>query len=288
MSRVFGVLGFPLAQSLSPFLHSRALAAAGLDDTYTAWEIPPKNLAAFMRAFRETPFHGASVTIPHKEAVIPFVDEMTEEAGTIGAVNTLYWEHGKLFGHNTDMEGFVAPLRGGAPFSRALVLGAGGAARAILAGLAALGIGEVFLAARDRARAERLAAEFASRFGAITVKDWECRATPLAATQEPALVINATPLGMRGKAEGVSPLPEGAFAAARNPARNLAYDIVYNPLETAFLAQARAAGWRTEDGLAMFAGQAAAQFRLWTGLAMDVAATRALLARHLATVFGGS
>ncbi|MCC8195131.1 MAG: shikimate dehydrogenase [Deltaproteobacteria bacterium] len=277
--RTFGVLGHPVSHSMSPLLHSRALAQNGVRGAYTAWDTPPDALAAFMEAFRETPYAGASVTIPHKEAVIPFLDGMTDTAKTIGAVNTLFWENGKLLGHNTDMEGFLTPLSGLDAPDDALVLGAGGAARAVLAGLSSLGVPHVTITARGLAKAEKLAADYAASFTSISVLPWEKRLSV-----EPGAafwVINTTPVGMRGKAEGESPLPERWFAA-RAPERRLAYDLVYNPLETAFLALARAAGWQSRDGLDMFVAQAAAQFRLWTGLEMDAPRARALLTRHLA------
>lgn len=278
MPDVLGVLGYPLAQSLSPYLHSRAFGKVGIEAAYTAWEVAPENLASFMRQFREEPFVGASVTIPHKVAVIPFLDAATEEAKIIGAVNTLYWSHGKVIGHNTDMEGFIAPLRTRLPLPHAVVFGAGGATRAVLAGLSRVGVDTVTLMARKIEKAERLASEFAPGFASLTVADWEGRDTIIARTKEPLLVVNTTPLGMRGKAEGESPLTGTAFTAASRPGECIAYDIVYNPLKTAFLADAEAAGWRTVDGLAMFVRQAAAQFGLWTGKEMEIAWAHELLA----------
>lgn len=287
---IFGVLGYPLAQSLSPYLHSRAFVKEGIAATYTAWEVAPENLASFMKQFRaasgtELPYMGASVTIPHKEAVIPFLDAVTEDAKTIGAVNTLYRNGEKILGHNTDMEGFIAPLRGRAPFPHTVIFGAGGAARAVIAGLAHIGVGTVALSARSREKAERLAAEFASRFDSFAVTNWEEREKCIPASGA-VLAVNTTPIGMRGKAEGQSPVPEAFFAQTARPAECLAYDIVYNPLKTAFLTNASASGWQTADGLAMFIGQAAAQFRLWTGKEMDTTWARELLAAKFAAESG--
>lgn len=274
----YGVLGFPLAQSLSPALHAWAFARLGRDASYAVWETPPDALPAFMRRFRETPLAGASVTIPHKLAVMPFLDAVTETARRIGAVNTLYWNGNVLTGHNTDMEGFLAPLAGLPIPEAALVLGAGGAARAALAALARLGIPLLRLAARDRAKADALAEEFTPAFAHTETVALADRGHLLPAAQR-LWVINTTPLGMHGKAEGLSPLDERDFAAAPDPTFCLAYDLVYNPLRTPFLTLAEQAGWRCRDGLGMFLGQADGQCRLWTGLPMpDPADARALVA----------
>lgn len=278
--RLFGVLGFPLGQSLSPFLHAWAFAQHDIAASYTTWETRPENLSSFMRTFRETPFGGASVTIPHKETIVSLLDGVTETAKTVGAVNTLYWDKGRLLGHNTDMDGFLAPLGGGALPAMCLVLGAGGAARAVLAGLASLRAPRVIIAARGQAKAEHLAASFAPAFADITVMPWDRRAGVLEDAAS-AWVINTTPMGMRGKAEGESALPDSAFGLVRAPEHCLAYDLVYNPLETPFLAMAGAAGWTCRDGLAMFTAQAAAQFILWTGKTMDTQRAGTLLQERL-------
>ena len=279
--RIFGVLGNPVAQSMSPVLHGWALAQKNLEGTYTAWNTPPDALPAFMETFRKTPYQGASVTIPHKEAVIPFLDRLTDTAKIIGAANTLFWEKETLVGHNTDMEGFLAPLCTLAAPREALVLGAGGATRAILAALATTGAARVVIAARDITRGEALAEAFSSALASIRVIPWEDRLCLTPEPDAPFWAINTTPLGMRGKAEGISPLPREWFAV-QTPRHCLAYDLVYNPLETPFLALAKQAGWQCRDGLDMFIAQAAAQFRLWTGCEMPVPQARALLAEHLA------
>lgn len=279
---VYGVLGHPLGQSLSPVLHTWALGLHGLPGRYTAWDTPPEDLPAFMRAMRETPYAGASVTIPHKRAVMEYLDGITSTADTVGAVNTLYWDEGNLTGHNTDLEGFLAPLAGCATPERALVLGAGGAARAVMAGLASLGVARVMIAARATDKAEGLASAFAASFKEISVLGWDRRAAPLHG-RNGLWVVNTTPLGMRGKAEGKSALAPGDFSRALCPDACLAYDLVYNPLRTAFLQQAADAGWHIRDGLDMFIAQAAAQFRLWTGRPMPLPKARNLLAGRFAS-----
>lgn len=277
--RIFGVCGHPLAQSLSPALHNWALNLSGIPGSFAAWDTPPESLAGFVRAMRETPYDGSSVTIPHKEAVMAFIDGLTPTAEAVGAVNTLFWENGGLMGHNTDLEGFVAPLQGLAPPETALMLGAGGAARSVLAALASLGATNAVVCARNREKAYGLIRDFSPSFSSLTYLPWENRhATPPA--EAGLWIVNTTPLGMRGKAEGESPMDAGWFKV-HDPAACLAYDLVYNPRETVFLAQAKAAGWRTRDGLDMFIAQAAAQFRLWTGGEMPVAEAREVLTPYL-------
>ncbi len=267
-----GVVGYPLGHSLSPLLHNWALQSLGAAGAYFSWPVEPKELTAFITAVRTLPIAGASVTIPHKEAVMPMLDAVSESASRIGAVNTLYWNKGKLFGENTDVAGFVAPLQG-RDIESALILGAGGAARAVLAGLAGLGVNNVQLANRSASKAGQLAAEAQHVWG-MTVQTacWEDRKEC-----SPQLLVNTTPLGMRGERERETP-----WQAEWCCKGQIAYDLVYNPLQTQFLAEAESAGCETIDGLAMFVGQAAKQCELWTGKQMDQAVAHELLARELA------
>lgn len=265
--KLYGIIGHPLAQTLSPLLHNWGFAHLGIKAAYMAFPTPPSGLADFVRAVRTLPVQGLSVTIPHKEPVMALLDGVTDLARRVGAVNTLFWRESGLWGHNTDVEGFTAPLRALLPQARtpvdsALVLGAGGAAKAVLAGLCGLGVTEVTVVNRNRARADTLA----QTFGAASAP-WEERGR-IAAT----LVVNTTPVGMKGKAEGHSPMPASFWHRG-----HIAYDLVYNPRETVFLSQARQAGATCADGLAMFAAQGAAQFALWTGLELPLAPALRLL-----------
>ena len=268
--KLYGIIGHPLAQTLSPLLHNWGFVRLGARAAYLAFPTPPELLHAFIQAVRTLPIAGLSVTIPHKETVIPLLDGVSDEAQSAHAVNTLVWEDGRLVGHNTDVTGFVAPLlertsKGSGPQS-ALVLGAGGAAKAVLAGLLKLGITDIVVTNRTLERAKRLAEQFH-----VAAAIWEER------TQIPAdLVVNATPMGMKGKAEGESPLPPDAWKPGQT-----AYDLVYNPRDTLFLREARRAHAQTIDGLAMFAAQGAAQFKLWTGLDLPMDEVTELLARAL-------
>jgi len=266
-TRLFGIIGHPLGHSLSPLLHNWGFGHFGLPGVYMAWPVAAGRVADFMTAVRVLGIEGVSVTIPHKAAVMEYVDEMTDRARAVGAVNTLFWRDGKLWGENTDVAGFVAPLgeMGDVP-GTALVVGGGGAARAAVAGLTELGVAEIFVCNRTAAKAEVLVRDFG--VGCVA---WEKRADHAG-----GLVVNATPLGMLGKNEGLSPMPPGSVGALA-----VAYDLVYNPHETVFLRDAAAAGARVIPGLAMFFGQAVAQFRLWTGCELPTVAGMALLRKAL-------
>lgn len=270
--KIFGIIGHPLAQTMSPLLHNWGFELMGVRACYMAFPTPPEKLAAFVQAVRTLPVSGLSVTIPHKEAVIPLLDCVSPLAERTGAVNTLVWEDGQLVGHNTDVAGFVSPLlereawQGTMPAS-ALVLGAGGAAKAVLAGLLEAGVGQVTVCNRDFERAAALAAQFSAN-----VVAWERRHNV-----EAHLVVNTTPMGMAGKAPDVSPLPKDYWTRDQ-----LAYDLVYNPRRTLFLREAQEAGADTIDGLSMFAAQGAAQFKLWTGLSLPMPEAMELLAGALA------
>lgn len=268
-TRLFGIIGHPLGHTMSPALHNWGFRRMGVDAEYRAFPTPPEGLPAFMRQLRELPIMGLSVTIPHKLAVMEHLDGASARVKAVGACNTLYWDGERLLGENTDVTGFVAPLRElpVVPGS-ALVLGAGGAARAAMAGLVELGVADVGVSARGTAKAEALAGDF----GAAALP-WEDRGFA-----EAELIVNATPLGMLGERREMSPLPE----TARLGPGQVAYDLVYNPVDTRFLRQAAAHECRTIDGLSMFIHQAAEQFRLWTGQVFDLEEARNLVANILA------
>jgi len=203
------------------------------------------------------------VTIPHKRAVMEFLDRITDRAQAVGAVNTLYWDGEDLCGENTDVLGLIAPLKklSSLPDS-AMVLGAGGAARAAIVGFKELGIRDISVANRTMEKAQTLARDFSVRSVA-----WEDRMD-----ESPGLICNTTPLGMSGEMEALTP-----WDAERFSNECIAYDIVYNPLETRFLREARHAGCMIISGLEMFLHQGLAQFRLWTGQDMDEDGARHLL-----------
>lgn len=265
---VLGVIGHPVAHSASPAMHNAALAATGLDYVYVAFPVPPEGAAHVGGAMRHLGVRGLNVTVPHKQAVIPGLDEVAPEARAIGAVNTIDHRDGRLVGHNTDAYGVLASLREGGlerlPPKVAL-LGAGGAAKAVLHALLCRGeVEEVILLNRTLSRAESLAEAMDD--------GRRVRVAPLAETgsvREAGLVINATSIGMEPEA-GVSPLGDGSVLHDGM----VVLDIVYKPLRTRLLEQARAAGARALDGLGMLVHQGARSFEIWTGVQPPVDAMR--------------
>lgn len=274
------LLGDPVDHSLSPVLHGAAFRAAGIPARYLARRVRPDELPQAVAALRDPDVLGANVTIPHKEAVLPLLDALAQEARAIGAVNTIVRRaDGGLEGHNTDAEGFWVPLAAaGGPGPRAVLFGAGGAARAVAYALLRRSRAplELALVARNSARAEALAADLAPlaapdrRLVVVAPKE----ARPY--VRRASLLVNATPLGMHPRPEGTPWSDPSDFGA-----HQLAYDLVYVPRRTRFLAEAAARGARTLDGLAMLLGQAAEAFRLWTGRPMPTEAARMALEEAL-------
>lgn len=245
-----GLIGFPLSHSLSPAMHQAALQELGLPGTYELLETPrvlPERLDQVRREFR-----GVNVTVPHKENVIPYLDDLSPEAKAIGAVNTVVNESGRLVGHNTDAPGFLRGLEeAGIEYQgkRVLILGAGGAARGIVFALKPHAA-EIWIRNRTPIRAMELAEEF----GLMYVPDFSLEG----AVGECDLLINTTSVGLKDPES--SPLPEGLL-----PESAAVVDIVYNPPVTKLLRDAQASGLRTLGGLPMLVWQGALAFELWTG-----------------------
>lgn len=253
--RHYGIIGYPLGHTLSPALHNWGFAQHGIKAVYEAWPTRPEELETFMARVRTAPIFGVSVTIPHKRTVLRFVDRITNRAQAVGAVNTLFWLDGHLVGDNTDVLGCLAPLKAlpRCPKS-ALILGAGGAARAATAACLELGVPKITVANRTVERAKILAMDLK-----ISVIDWAERSHHRA-----DLIINATPLGMTGEYMHLSPWPLAIF-----PARTVVFDLVYNPLQTRFLTDAQRSGCTTISGLSLFLHQGLTQFKLWTGQTLN-------------------
>lgn len=261
-ARLAGVIGWPVAHSLSPRLQGFWLREHQIDGAYVPLPVRPNDFSASLRALSSCGFAGVNVTIPHKESAVALCDELTEDARAIGAVNTVTFDKsGRLKGHNSDGFGFLENLKQGAPTWRpdespALILGAGGAARAIIHVLLKAGVPEIRLTNRTRARAEKLATEF----GSLRVVEWEEHAL---AARECGLLVNTTSLGMTGTETlefNLDNLPKAAVVT----------DIVYKPLETKLLADARARGNPTVDGLGMLLHQARPGFEAWFGVSPNV------------------
>lgn len=267
MTQLAGIFGYPLAHSMSPVIQQAAFDYHSLPARYEAWPTPPDELAGEVTKLRKDRYLGANVTVPHKERVMAHLDRVDPAARTIGAVNTIAKEDGLLAGYNTDVYGFTRSVKeilgldlGGV---NALVLGAGGAARAGVFALIEEGVASVVIANRTEARARSLAADAAGRATRVTACSWAEMAGSLATAD---LIVNSTSLGMRhAEGEGVSPL-----AGKVIPRSALVMDMVYNPMETPLLLQAAESGARTLGGLWMLVYQGAAAFERWTGLEAPV------------------
>lgn len=263
-ARVAGVIGWPIAHSLSPRLHGFWLDRHRVDGAYVPLAVKPGMLARALSGLSALGFAGANVTIPHKEEACSLVDEVSDLALRIGAVNTVVVRSdGRLFGTNTDAFGFIANLEAGCPGFRAdagaaVLLGAGGAARAIAVALLDAGAAALIIVNRDQGRAERLAAELGS--ARVRVEPWAKRAE---VAGEAALLVNATSLGMAGK-------PPLDVDLAALPGEAVVTDIVYAPLVTPLLATSAARGNRTVDGLGMLLHQARPAFQAWFGIDPEV------------------
>lgn len=272
-----GVMGWPIAHSLSPVLQNAAIEKAGLDYVYISLPVPPEKLKEAVAGLKAMNFTGWNVTIPHKQAIMAELDEVDEDARIIGAVNTVVNREGHLTGYNTDCIGFMQPLQeqGFDPKGREItLLGAGGAARAVIWGLLRAKAGRITLGVRNPQKAEKLAKEF-SAYGDIRVLHWEDAAfrEHLAATD---LLVNTTPLGMYPKVEGMAPVD---WEKLKKTA--LVYDIIYTPAVTRFLREAKEHGHAIINGEGMLAGQGAASFALWTGVQPDLALMKKALREEL-------
>jgi shikimate dehydrogenase len=265
-----GLIGYPLGHSLSPKIHAAALKACGLEGDYSLFPIPPEDTQALknlLTRIRSGELHGLNVTIPHKQNVIPFLDELTPTAQAIGAVNTIYLREDKLIGDNTDAAGFLSDLKKFMGDGRleignsAVVLGAGGSARAVVYALLNDGW-QVTLAARRIEQAEQLSQSFPNHQHLHRTQVQVLLITNYTDLQPLTfdLIVNTTPLGMSPNIE-TSPLLENTVLSKST----FVYDLVYNPRETKLVKDARAQGLQATTGLGMLIEQAALAFELWTG-----------------------
>lgn len=256
------VIGWPIEHSRSPIIHNYWLRTLGIDGCYTREPVRPEELREFLASLEDRGFSGCNVTLPHKEAALALSSERDAAAQAIGAANTLWLENGRLCASNTDAYGYMTYLHHRAPQWNAadapvVILGAGGAARAIIHGFLDAGVSRVKLCNRSRGRSEELAGHFGSR---VEVWDWSARND---AISDAGVVVNTTTLGMKGAGD-----PGIDFSRARPG--TIVSDIVYVPLETSFLASARAHGLATVDGLGMLLYQAVPGFERWFGVRPQV------------------
>jgi shikimate dehydrogenase len=267
-ARLAGIMGWPVAHSRSPALHGYWLAEHNVDGAYVPLAVPPERLEQALRALPALGFRGCNLTIPHKQAALRVMDRVDPFARRIGAMNTVVVaEDGSLEGANTDVFGFRENLRERAPGweptdGPAVVLGAGGSARAVVAGLGAAGAGEIRLVNRTLDRAETLARDLGLPQTRISVHAWAARDEVLAGA---GILVNTTSLGMDKE-------PPLEIALNALPAEAVVVDIVYVPLETGLLAAARRRGNRVVDGLGMLLHQGRPGFEAWYGPAVTVTA----------------
>ena len=273
-TRLCGVIGNPVEHSLSPAIHNAAFQKLGLNFVYLAFKV--EDVESASRGIRALGnLRGVSVTIPHKVAVLPYLDEVETTARHIGSVNTILVEQGKLIGFNTDASGAIRALQmAGVTLEgqRVLMLGSGGAARAIAFGLAAdTGVARLTILGIDDREREGLVADLRTRTTLHVEEGQVTEETLTHSTKESAILLHCTPLGMHPKVD------QTCVPAALLGPHLTVMDIVYNPLETRLLREAKAAGCRTIRGLEMFLNQAAAQFELWTGQAAPTDVMRSVL-----------
>jgi shikimate dehydrogenase len=270
-----GVIGHPVGHSISPAVYEAAFRAAGIDATYEAWDTPPDTLEGRVNALRGSDFLGANVTIPHKVAIREFLDTMSDVATKTGAVNTVVHRDGKLTGDNTDVAGFARALREDAGFDakgkRAMILGSGGAARAVGLALIQAGASLVYVVGRQPKKIDRVVLDLKPLTAAGTTITWAYWGDGSYLNMlggEADLVVNCTPVGMSHTPEaGSSPVP----AELMQP-KTLFFDLVYNPAETPFVAAAKSRGAKAISGMGMLVYQAAETFKLWTGKDADTKA----------------
>jgi shikimate dehydrogenase len=274
-----GLIGYPLDHSLSPLLHEAALKACGLEGKYRLYSSPPAGhlpdvFREILDQLRQGKLQGLNVTIPYKQLIIPWLDKLSPTSHAVGAVNTIFLKDHGLVGENTDVAGFWVDLKNNYAFAEiphekndergcqaALVLGAGGSARAVVYALSQAGW-HVTIAARRLMQAEEVAAAFSSPGLPISVRALKLDSLSDLITQEDIrLIVNTTPLGMFPNVNDSPWPPELGF-----PERAFVYDLVYNPKETVFMHRARSAGLHAVNGLGMLLEQAALAFECWTGI----------------------
>jgi shikimate dehydrogenase len=272
-TQLVGLIGWPVEHSLSPTMHNTAFEALGLNWRYLPLPVPPDQIEAAARGLTALGFRGANVTVPHKRAVMPVLDAIAPDAQGLGAVNTIVVERDQnsavtITGHNTDAAGFIGAIKneGFKPRGKSVVvIGAGGAARAVVFGLLEAGAGEIVVLNRTLARAQSLALDLGSRQAdqpTSTIRPARLAPETLIESARAAdLLVNATPIGMWPQMDG-SIWPDGTPL----PAHLTVFDLVYNPLETQLLRQARESGACAIDGLGMLVQQGALAFEMWTGV----------------------
>ena len=290
-TRIIGVIGYPVSHSRSPQMHNAAIADLGLNFVYLPFNVKPQDLEDAIKGFKAQQLVGVNVTIPHKQVVIPMVDQLSTQADLIGAVNTLIFEEDQIYGHNTDAEGFIQAMEETLNLSqielpsqdiKVVVLGAGGAARAIIVALALNGATEIIIANRTRARAKHLIRDLGCKFSGlermsqVQFKFAEINSEELANHISTShLLVNTTSVGMIASNE------IDLFNLDALSVRTVVYDIVYTPPVTALMKAAQIRGCPTIGGIGMLVHQGSIAFQKWTNVVPNVSIMRQALLQSL-------
>lgn len=278
-TKLLGVIGEPIEHSLSPLMHNAAIAALGVDYVYLPIPVKIADLSTAIAGFKAIGIKGFSVTIPHKQTILSFLSEVSEVAKVVGAVNTVWRTDNGWHGTNTDVEGFVAPLQ---KYQRdwsqitPLILGYGGAARAVVVGLSQLGCTEVNVVGRDVQKLSQFQQSWSNVMQmTVNIHLWSELPNLISQTD---LVVNATPIGMYPNVEDC-PIDNGTMQKLKEDA--IAYDLIYTPNPTQFLKLAKQQKAEAIDGLEMLVQQGVAAFKIWVGEAPPVDIMRQVLQQHL-------
>ncbi len=261
---IYGIFGHPVKHSLSPDMHNSAFNTLGLNSVYVAFDIDPESIEEATRAIRVMGIRGINITIPHKQTIIPYLDEVSPDAKLTGAVNTVKNENGKLLGYNTDVGGFLRAIRENLDFSpegnTLFLIGAGGAARAVLSAFCMNGGAVVYITDIIKDKALELANQFKANFQNITIETVELDNQNLIEQKlnEADILVNASPAGM----DGVGSLDIPLTSLNKNA---VVYDLVYKPPDTSLLKEAKQLGHKASGGLSMLLYQGAESFEIWTG-----------------------
>ncbi|MEB3290432.1 MAG: shikimate dehydrogenase [Leptolyngbya sp.] len=277
-TQLLGIIGDPVDHSLSPVMHNAALAELGVDYAYVPFPVQATNLAAAVQGLAAVGVRGFSITIPHKQAILPLLATVTPEAQAVGAVNTVWRTEQGWAGTNTDVPGFMAPLQHGRDWSVAtvVVLGNGGAARAVVAGCSQLGLPHIQVVGRDVAKLAKFQASWAQSSTLPTVHGWDALPDLL---PQADLVVNTTPIGMAHTADQT---PLAAADLALIPPHGWVYDLIYTPRPTCLLTLAAERGLATQDGLEMLVQQGAIALEGWIQQPVPVDTMRQALVDWLA------
>lgn len=279
-TKLLGVTGYPVEHSLSPVMHNAAIATLGVDYIYLPLPVKPEDLEIAIAGFTAINLVGFNVTIPHKQAILPFLSKVSPIAQAVGAVNTVQRTENGWVGTNTDVEGFLAPLQNyNQDWSQtvAVILGNGGAARAVVAGCAQLGCAQIHVAGRNQQNLEEFRNSWVNSQLAVKLQVHLWNELPLLIPQA-FLLVNTTPIGMHPH---VKESPLSAAQLANLPPRAVVYDLIYNPSPTQFLQQAQQQGAVTINGLEMLVQQGAAALKIWLQQEVPVDIMRQALQQQL-------